>query len=92
MDVGGAVEASCHHRKWTGLCQPKVHRSIPREKGAGVQNSLVSREERSVGKRDIGELKFTPFHTSPFSEASSHYSFIIKNNYCKGGTLLGAVV
>lgn len=43
-----------------------------REKGTGVLDSLVSREERSVGKSDVGGLKFPLFPTSPFSGASSH--------------------
>lgn len=61
-------------RPWTGRgWEDAASNTRSREKGAGVLDSLVSRQERSVGKSNIGELKFPLFRTSPsFSEASSH--------------------
>lgn len=45
------------------------------EEGAGDLDFLVSRLERSVGKSDIGELKFLPFpHVNSFFR--SQFSFI----------------
>jgi len=60
-------------RPWVGGgLEDAASNTRSREKGAGVLDSLVSREERSIGS-DIGGLKFPLFPTSPsFSEASSH--------------------
>lgn len=63
--------------------------------GQGGLDFLVSRLERSIGKSDIGELKFLPFPhiTSIFR---SQFSFIyssFKIMYCRrGSTWLGAVI
>ena len=61
-------------RPWAGGgWEDAASNTRSREMGAGVLDSLVSREERSVGKSDVGGLKFPLFPTSPsFSGASSH--------------------